>query len=274
MADAKAAVATAMAAADFVEVCVPASIAGDASGAPSEGAQKVTSPAMVFLPRIVTATVAAALSMAAPLIPVVAPSPSVPVDLAGAFLVDRGAAPSDGWVDAPVDEAADGDAMAAADEGEGEECPAYPSEAARRFVASCERQLADWDAGLVPADRYWSRWDPEEEPWCSEFVGWCLEDSGLVPGETMPAQPDCADAYYWFYLEHPELAEMHENDGTYLARPGDIVLFSGLSHTEMVSEAYDGGTSWCGVSGGGSVVRTRQDMSNDACWLFITLVTD
>lgn len=147
-----------------------------------------------------------------------------------------------------------------------------PGNLAQRLVESCEGQLAAWQSGDVPDDRYWRPWNDEPSPWCSEFVGWNLQNIGLVEGETMPPDPSYAAAYYSFYSEHPELAEIHENDGSYVPRDGDIVLFSEFAHTEMVTHVDADGQGWEGISGGGSVDGVHRSLSDGACWQFITLL--
>lgn len=143
---------------------------------------------------------------------------------------------------------------------------------AERFTASCQRELDAWQAGLVPSDRYWAPWNDGPAPWCSEFVGWNLQNIGLVAGETMPADPSYAAAYYSFYADRSDLAEVHENDGSYVPRAGDIVLFSEFSHTEMVEQVDEDGLGWSGISGGSSVDRVRRSLSDGSCQWFITLL--
>lgn len=145
------------------------------------------------------------------------------------------------------------------------------SAVAERFVESCRGELDAWQAGLVPSDRYWVQWNDEPAPWCSEFVGWNLQNIGLVLGETMPPDPSYAEAYYSFYSERPDLAEVHENDGTYVPKAGDIVLFSEFSHTEMVERLDEDGLGWSGISGGSSVNEVHRDLSDGSCQWFITL---
>ncbi len=150
------------------------------------------------------------------------------------------------------------------------------------FVESCERELAKWPVGVQKtewASMYWIGPNPEkyegghwgESTWCSEFVGWNLWNVGLQPGVNMPWRPWKSQEYYDFYRAHPELAEIHENNGTYSPRKGDIVLTKGLSHTEMVSSVTAGGMSWIGVEGGTELLRTRRELSNDTYQWFITI---
>lgn len=162
------------------------------------------------------------------------------------------------------------------------------------FVQSCERELAAWPTGVTREKwdcKYWVGPDPDSytnvdpvDPekgghwgywtWCSEFVGWNLWNVGLKPGKTMPWQPWRSVEYYDFYKQHPELAEIHENDGTYTPRNGDIVLFGSiteLNHTEMISRVAAGGKSWTGVSGGTSLTRTSQKVSNKSVRFFVSI---
>ena len=153
-----------------------------------------------------------------------------------------------------------------------QEANRQPGGTATRFVASCQGELDAWQEGLVPSDRYWIQWNDGPAPWCSEFVGWNLQNIGLVEGETMPPDPSYAAAYYSFYSERPDLAEVHENDGTYAPRAGDIVLFSEFSHTEMIEQVDEDGLGWSGISGGSSVDRVHRNISDSACQWFITLL--
>ncbi len=159
------------------------------------------------------------------------------------------------------------------------------------FVQSCERELSNWPAGKKSSEwdcKYWVGPYPEQytdrEPidqnkgghwgystWCSEFVGWNLWNVGLVPGQTMPYVPDRSSAYYDFYSAHSNLAEIHENNGSYTPRRGDIVLTNGLGHTEMVSEVEAGGMSWTGVSGGDMLARVRHEITDKTYKYFITI---
>jgi hypothetical protein len=159
------------------------------------------------------------------------------------------------------------------------------------FVASCERELSKWPAGQKQSQwacKYWVGPYPDKytdrEPidaakgghwgystWCSEFVGWNLWNVGLVPGQTMPYIPDRSSAFYDFYSAHSNLAEIHENNGSYTPRRGDIVLTSGLGHTEMVSEVEAGGMSWTGVSGGDMLTRVRHEITDKTYRYFITI---
>lgn len=143
-----------------------------------------------------------------------------------------------------------------------------------RLVASCEMERSAWEDGEIPKDKYWSIWNDHPAPWCSEFVGWNLSRIGFSPGETMPERPACARAYYNFYSKNQRLAEIHENDGTYCPKPGDIVLFDGFTHTEMVTDVNDDGMGWNGISGGSKVRRTHRRMSDKRCKWFITLLWD
>ena len=146
-----------------------------------------------------------------------------------------------------------------------------PGKKATEFVRSCEKELSDWRDGIVPSDRYWRPWNAAPAPWCSEFVGWNLANIGLVEGETMPANPSYAEAYYEFYSRHPEVAEIHENDGTYVPQEGDIVLTDGFSHTEMVARVDADGLGWDGISGGGGVGLIRRATSDMTYRWFVTL---
>jgi hypothetical protein len=143
---------------------------------------------------------------------------------------------------------------------------------AQEFVKSCQGELSNWEAGITPLDKYWSIWNDTPAPWCSEFVGWNLRNVGLMAGETMPSRPSCARAYYEFYSEHPELAEIHENDGTYVPKSGDIVLFDQFKHTEMVESVDEDGTHWSGIAGGRRIKRTHRSLSDPRCRWFIKLI--
>lgn len=140
------------------------------------------------------------------------------------------------------------------------------------FVQSCEQELAAWPTGVSQGNdsKYWQVWQVQGT-WCSEFVGYNLWNAGLEPGVTMPLIPFESHEYYTFFAWHPELAEFHINDGTYTPRRGDIVLFDGFVHTEMVSEVLRGGTSWIGVSGGTSLSRTHQSIDNKSCAYFVSI---
>ncbi len=159
------------------------------------------------------------------------------------------------------------------------------------FVTSCEYELSKWPAGVVLTEfnsKYWVGPTPYHcyktvvdgvekthwgySTWCSEFVGWNLWNVGLIPGKTMPRVPDRMQAYLDFYKAHPELGEIHYNDGTYTPRNGDIILcFGGVGHTEMISRMEPGGKSWIGVSGGTQLGRTHGNVSNRSYNAFVTV---
>ncbi len=125
--------------------------------------------------------------------------------------------------------------------------------------------VAEYESGAAAGDfhkggkKYWSRFRKNYEAWCSEFAGWCMVEAGLVPGDTMPANPTYANAYVKFYRARPDLATVHPNDGTYLPQRGDIVIYVNgkgePSHTEICVESCEDGryADVSGNSGGGRV---------------------
>ena len=148
---------------------------------------------------------------------------------------------------------------------------------AATFISIALSECKKWSAGKVAKDKYWKAFVSKPESWCSEFVGWCLRESGLVQGVTMPSNPSYARAYYNFYSAHPELATIHVNDGSYTPKPGDVVLQiqgnkSNMVHTEMVT--WCDGESFGGVSGGSRVSTTSHPITNRSYYYFITIKWD
>ena len=142
-----------------------------------------------------------------------------------------------------------------------------------KFLSVVQREYQLWIAGKTPSDKYWRAFNSEYQSWCSEFVGWCLRDSGLVLGVTMPSNPTYAKAYYNFYRDHPQFGTIHVNDGTYTPKPGDIVLQvkSGerFWHTEMVTSYSNG--RYQGYSGGTRVGPVDRPLTNREMKYFITI---
>lgn len=152
------------------------------------------------------------------------------------------------------------------------------------FIESCENELKRWgDAsehrGVTPTEDpvngffYSAEVGSSDWPdyWCSEFIGWNLQKAGLVRGQTMAEEPSSCDAHYEFFSAHPELCEMHDNDGSYQPRDGDIVLCysGGYCHTEMVDKAH--GNTWEFISGGSSVGSGTRNLSDTYYRTFVTV---
>ena len=147
-----------------------------------------------------------------------------------------------------------------------------------KFMAVAQRE---YDEGIANGSghrgdsKYWSTFVSSYQPWCSEFVGWCLLHTGLERGVTMPSNPSYAKAYYNFYSSHPEIATVHVNDGSYSPQPGDIVLQQrkgSLIHTEMVT--WSDGYNYGGISGGSRVSATSRSIGNKEFYYFITIKWD
>lgn len=83
--------------------------------------------------------------------------------------------------------------------------------------------------------RYWDYFG-YVDPWCSEFVAYCAEKTGMVSAGLMPRAGNCQQAHD-FYKPKGLLHKKEEYDPV----PGDIIFFGkdGLDHTGIV-EKVDG----------------------------------
>ena len=150
---------------------------------------------------------------------------------------------------------------------------------AYKFMAIAQRE---YDEGIANGtghrgdSKYWSAFVGSYQPWCSEFVGWCLQEAGLERGVTMPSNPSYAKAYYNFYKDRPEVATIHINDGSYEPQPGDIVLQAkngtNFVHTEMIT--WSDGYNYGGISGGSRVSTSSRSLGNKDFYYFITINWD
>lgn len=153
---------------------------------------------------------------------------------------------------------------------------------ASEFVAVCQEELADWEAGIADSYRYKHSfcgdvtpdYDPHPGGWCGMFIGYCAGRIGSScvnwQGDAFPSDPTTPRGYYDYYTEHPEAGTLYEATGNTIPKPGDLVLMWEGAHVEMVEEIdADGSGYWC-ISGGGSVDHNYHDVGSDSVTWFVT----
>lgn len=88
------------------------------------------------------------------------------------------------------------------------------------------------NAGNANYTKYGAWYGLNGQPWCDIFVSWCANEAG----EQEAVGKFAYVPYHWEFFESK--GESHGLD--YKPVPGDIVFFTGLSHTGIVTDCANG----------------------------------